>query len=92
MPDPTTQPPTEATNKHGTVIRVGSVWNDNDPRCKGRTIRIAALESGRAVVVVITDRLGKTPAKARVTTIDIDRLHPTSTGYRLLSEPDAAES
>lgn len=96
-PDVTPQSPSEAhpsvTNKHGTVIRIGQQWADNDPRCKGRTIRITAIEGDRAVVVVLTDRGGKRPAKPRVTTISVDRLHPTSTGYRLLSdhegEPDA---
>ncbi|WP_454199535.1 hypothetical protein [Nocardia sp. Marseille-Q1738] len=83
------------TNKHGTEIRVGQVWADNDPRSKGRrTVRVVGLEepghalsnARRAVCEVVTDWQGKPPASPRKVRIQVDRMHPTSTGYRLGSE------
>lgn len=77
------------TNKHGTEIRVGQTWADNDPRCKGRTVKVVAIETGyirRAVCDVVTDRGGNPPNRPREVRIRVDRLHPTSTGYRLVSE------
>lgn len=75
------------TNKHGTDIRVGQVWVDNDARSEGRrTVRIVAIEMGyvrRAVCEVLTDWSGDRPERPRTVRIQVDRLHPTSTGYRL---------
>jgi hypothetical protein len=84
------------TNKHGTVIRVGQVWADADPRMEGRTIRIDDFESvyrrfeypvRRAVCTVLTGPGGEPVKRPREVRIKADRLHPTSTGYRLLSDP-----
>jgi hypothetical protein len=81
------------TNKHGTEIRVGSVWADNDWRGNGeRTIRVEGFEepdhalpsARRAVCQVLTDWDGKPPARSRKVRIQVDRMHPTSTGYRLI--------
>lgn len=77
------------TNKYGTEIRVGQVWADNDPRCEGRTVKIVAIEMGyerRAVCEVLTLAGGKTASQQRDVRIKVDRLHPTSTGYRLVPE------
>ncbi|MEU2106451.1 hypothetical protein [Nocardia sp. NPDC019255] len=78
------------TNKHGTVIRVGQVWADNDPRCQGRrTLRVVALQSTRipyAVCEILTGWNGNPPERKRRTRLQVDRMHPTSTGYRLVSE------
>lgn len=78
------------TNRHGTVIRVGQTWADNDPRCEGRrTVKVVAIEMGyvrRAVCEVLTDSSGVAPARPREVRIKVDRLHPTSTGYRLIEE------
>ncbi|WP_280186252.1 MULTISPECIES: hypothetical protein [Nocardia] len=82
------------TNKHGTEIRVGSVWADNDWRSEGRTIRVVALEepshvllhARRAVCEVLTEPGGKPPSRSRKVRIQVDRMHPTSTGYRLVHE------
>ena len=82
------------TNKHGTEIRVGSVWADNDRRSEGRTIRVVALEepnhalphARRAVCEVLTEPGGKAPGRPRKVRIQVDRMHPTSTGYRLVED------
>lgn len=77
------------TNKHGTEIRVGQTWADNDPRSEGRTLKVVALEMGyvrRVQCEVLTDPGGEPPRRAREVHIKVDRLHPTSTGYRLVSE------
>jgi hypothetical protein len=83
------------TNKHGTEIRVGQVWADNDPRCNGRrTVKVIGFEepnhalptARRAVCEVLTDWSGKPSGRSRTVKIQVDRMHPTSTGYRLVTE------
>lgn len=75
------------TNKHGTEIRAGQIWADNDSRSEGRTLRVCAIELGCAICEVVTEIGGKKPARlGRKVRIKLDRLHPTSTGYRLVSE------
>ncbi len=77
-------------NKYGTEIHVGSIWADNDPRCGGRTVKIVAIEMWdvhRAICEVRTNPDGKPPVTGRVVRIKVDRLHPTSTGYRLIEDP-----
>jgi hypothetical protein len=82
------------TNKHGTEIRVGQVWADADWRSEGRTIRVVALEepghvllhARRAVCEVLTEPGGKVLGRPRRVRIQVDRMHPTSTGYRLVQE------
>lgn len=78
------------TNIHGTEIHVDQVWADNDSRSEGRTLRVVAIESDsrRAVCTVLTDRGGETPARSRTVRISVDRLHPTTTGYRLVEQAD----
>jgi hypothetical protein len=80
------------TNQYGDLIEVGQTWADNDPRCLGRTVRIVAIERGyirRAICEVVTVGGGEPPSKPREVRIKVDRLHPTSTGYRLVSDPGA---
>ncbi|MCC3333552.1 hypothetical protein [Nocardia abscessus] len=77
------------TNKHGTEIRVGQVWADNDPRSEGRTLKVVAIEMGfvrRAVCEPVTEIGGKPAKPGRTVRIKVDRMWPTSTGYRLVSE------
>ncbi|WP_280448420.1 hypothetical protein [Nocardia brasiliensis] len=80
------------TNVHGTVIEVGQVWADNDRRSEGRTMRVVAIEMGyirRAVCELLTDVGGLEPSRPRTVRIKVDRMHPTSTGYLLVSDPGA---
>lgn len=80
------------TNRYGTVVRVGSVWADNDSRCEGRTLKVIAIEMGyhrKAVCEVLTAAGGKA-TRRRDVRIQIDRFWPTSSGYRLLEDPEGA--
>src|SRR5690606_34003686 len=94
MPEQTTETlMTEITNVHGTVIRVGQVWADNDSRGQGlrglRTLNVVAIEKGyvrRAICEVLTDWDGEPPQRAREVRIKVDRMRPTSSGYRLVEE------
>ncbi|GAA0918604.1 hypothetical protein [Nonomuraea longicatena] len=62
-------------------VQVGQVWADNDKRASGRTVRVENVD-GRYVQVV--------DSRGRRSRILIERMRPTSTGYRLLEEaPDA---
>jgi hypothetical protein len=83
------------TNKHGTVIRVNQVWADNDSRCRGRrTVRVVGFETPdhalpnarRAVCEVLTGWDGEVPERPKRVRIQVDRMHPTSTGYRLIED------
>ena len=38
-----------------TDVRVGQVWADNDPRSRGRTIKVHAIEGTKAVCSVLTN-------------------------------------
>ena len=82
----------EITTRHGTVIRVGQVWADNDSRGQGlglRTLKVVAIEKGyvhRAICEVLTDWDGEPPQRAREVRIKVDRMRPTSSGYRLVEE------
>jgi hypothetical protein len=75
-------------------VRVGQVWADNDPRSKGRTVRVLAVANDRATCKVLTDI--EDPAQrtrsavGKITRISLRRLRPTSTGYTLIE--DVAEA
>ena len=71
-----------------TSVQVGQVWQDNDRRHGTRYLRIDAIDQDRAVCVAWYDEAG---AKSRVVRIRLDRFKPTSTGYRLLPEEEAAK-
>ncbi|MFD8200015.1 DUF6354 family protein [Streptomyces sp. NPDC059701] len=65
---------------------VGQLWQDNDPRSHGRTLRIVELDATHAVVELTVPR-GASHLHAkpgRRTRIRLDRLRPTSTGYRYI--------
>lgn len=72
------------------VVKPGQVWIDNDPRCRGRrrlkVEYIVGDDEGRSVAVckVLTDYWGKpVPSYRKPVRIRVDRMKPTSTGYRL---------
>ncbi|KIA63029.1 DUF6354 family protein [Nocardia vulneris] len=76
-------------NKYGTEIRVGQTWADNDPRSAGRTLRVLSFTDDvepRAVCSVETEPGGERAKRWRTVRIKLDRLHPTSTGYRLVED------
>lgn len=77
------------TNKYGTKIRVGQIWADMDSRHAGRTWKVVTIEGSLAICLMLTVIGGAKPTRYRGTHIQIDRLHPTKTGYRLIGDPEA---
>ena len=70
----------------------GQVWEDSDRRSAGRTVRVLRVEADHAVVTVLTARIDASPGERHRAVgaerrIRLDRFKPTSTGYRLVSEP-----
>ncbi|HEU4751613.1 MAG TPA: DUF6354 family protein [Armatimonadota bacterium] len=66
-------------------VRPGQIWADNDKRSAGRKVRVVEVgETHATVEQVIT---GQTARKPRRSLIRLDRFRPTSTGYRLISDP-----
>jgi hypothetical protein len=65
-------------------VRPGQVWADNDKRAEGRTLRVDAVFGATARLYGNSDRRGKRVQVA------VRRMRPTSSGYRLVSEPEAA--
>jgi len=84
-------------------VRAGQVWADNDKRARGRELVVLRVERSRRKVGWARDDLGPyedvavcrvtaspgSPARiGRVYAIAVRRMKPTSTGYRLVREPD----
>lgn len=69
------------------------MWTDNDKRSHGRKVKVVAVDDTHATVELYIPRgAGRLHAKpGRRTRIRLDRFRPTSTGYRLVSEPDQRE-
>lgn len=66
-------------------VQVGQVWSDNDPRSKGRTLRVAAVAGNRALCIVLTDAEHTVRSQVGHTTrIGLHRFKATASGYRLL--------
>lgn len=80
-------------------VKVGQVWADNDKRAAARTLKVIRVEAdtrkgvakpGEAVAVceVLTDRKDVAVGQSqvgRIVRIRVDRMRPTSTGYRLVA-------
>jgi hypothetical protein len=66
---------------------VGQVWQDNDPRGSGRRVRIVEIDGTHAVVepVTVTPQGAVARRTGRRSRIRLDRLRPTSTGYRYIT-------
>ncbi|WP_435059419.1 hypothetical protein [Streptomyces sp. bgisy060] len=64
-------------------VRVGQVWADNDKRSEGRTVRVDEINVRYAYCTVLTPPTpgGRTGQRTRIA---LERMRPTSTGYRLL--------
>ncbi|MFI2664860.1 DUF6354 family protein [Micromonospora carbonacea] len=88
------------TEQGSPTVRPGQIWEDNDYRAKGRTLRVDAVDDTHAECTVLTDRttatyrhpggyvhqLGSTATVGRKTRIARRRFRPTSTGYRLVQD------
>ncbi|OHE87257.1 MAG: hypothetical protein A2579_12370 [Lysobacterales bacterium RIFOXYD1_FULL_69_11] len=72
----TNRDPNSIVTKRGALVKVGQVWDDMDPRSKGRSLEILEIFHADRIAFV------KTSAGVK-TRIKIDRLHPNATGYRL---------
>ncbi|MCF8786170.1 MULTISPECIES: hypothetical protein [Rhodococcus] len=91
----TTSAAARVINRRGTEIRIGQTWADNSPtRDPIRHFTITDLEATYGNVQAVChithgiDRItGEKVSLDRVVRIDIDRMHPTRTGYRLTT-PD----
>jgi hypothetical protein len=58
-------------------VRVGQVWEDNDPRGTRRKITVIAIKGDQAVVQ---------SSAGRKTKITLSRFRPTNTGYKLVTD------
>lgn len=70
-------------------VEVGQVWADNDPRSKGRTVKVLSINTttNRAVCEVLTDGADTTRSQVgRTTRIALHRFTPTASGYRLVKK------
>lgn len=67
-------------------VKAQQVWADNDPRSKGRTLKVLAVADGKALCEVLTDSEMATISRVGKTTrISLTRFKPNSTGYSLVS-------
>ena len=85
----TTPTDSRTTPSSSTSLRVGQVWADNDPRVKGRTVKVEAIEGEKALCRVLAAPFDSPETRTGHTTrISARRFTPTSTGYRLIREAD----
>jgi hypothetical protein len=71
------------------AVKVGQIWEDNDPRMEGRRVRVTAIDDTHATVVLCQPRPPVSSAKpGRRTRIRLDRFRPTSTGYRYVADSE----
>lgn len=83
---------------------VGQVWADNDPRSAGRTVRIDLVKGAYAHVTILTNTdstqddidsasaLWRRDMRGKQSRILLNRLRPTSTGYRYLRTEGGASN
>lgn len=74
-----------------TTVKVGQVWQDNDPRCQQREFvrRLRIIEVGPTHALCET-LSGLKCRRKKPSRIRLDRFRPTSTGYKLVSEAPAS--
>lgn len=72
------------------VVRPGQVWADNDPRRRGRQVRVDSIEDGgdtAVVTITSTDAPRYTGSGVgSVKRIKVRRFRPTQTGYVLVED------
>lgn len=98
---------TERDSRGRVIPEVGQVWADNDRRNRGRTLKIVSIgkEKVRMEVLTNTDEVqamidipgeirGYQPKDRRGKQVLVSphRLHPTSTGYRLIERTSPDET
>jgi len=78
------------TTSTNTPPEVGQIWADNDKRTTHRYLRVLSIDDGTALVKQVTaagESTVKTPTRIR-----LNRLRPTSSGYRLVRHADGSEA
>lgn len=65
------------TNREGTLVRPGQIWQDLNPRSEGRMISVSSVSAG-----VATSFDGK-----RSRAVAVTRLYPHSRGYTIIGSP-----
>ncbi|MFI0914192.1 hypothetical protein [Streptomyces abikoensis] len=70
----------------------GQIWADNDPRCEGRYVRIVTIDDIHAAVRQVaydpSTGIAVDVPGGRRTRIRLDRLRPTSSGYRYVGDAE----
>lgn len=68
-------------------VAPGQVWADNDPRSRGRTLKVISVgkQSVRCEVLTVAPHVRR--GVGTVTMIARHRFRPTSNGYRLVEQP-----
>lgn len=69
----------ENTTRDGIVVRPGQVWEDCDKRQSGRRVIVRFVAGGKAVVEPVA-------GLRRRSVLSVARMHPTSTGFKLVQE------
>jgi hypothetical protein len=72
-------------------VRPGQIWADADPRAasRHRTLRVEFVDSRYAYCITVDPGTHRRWGVSRKTRIAIDRMRPTSTGYRLVTDVPA---
>jgi hypothetical protein len=85
-------------------VRPNQVWADNDPRAKGRLVRIVSVHAAEPngpsnrqepYARVAVERVGRNVRRKEVgeqRTIKLRRFRPTRNGYRLVQDAPAAQA
>ena len=64
-------------------VQVGQIWQDIDPRMRGRQFKVIRVDYGIRKAIV------ESLSTHRITEIRLDRFTDTTMGYRLVSEAPA---
>lgn len=69
------------------IVKPQQIWADNDPREKGRTLRVVSVGVNSARCEVVTVAAGSSDrAIGKTRMIALARFRPTSNGYTLVNE------
>ena len=77
-----------ATGMSTVEVKVGQIWADNDPRSRGRTIKVISIAGEKAVVecVSVARNVGLHNV-GRKTVVSLKRFNPNrQTGYTLVQD------
>lgn len=72
--------PVSNITKEGIEVKVGQVWRDLDKRMAGREVTVLEVADGKA-------RVGRAGSSIKATRLSVSRMHKSSTGWVLVSQP-----